>query len=689
MSNEKSLDLYHDEVTELLQTMEKNLINLEKNPGSYELIDDIFRVLHTIKGSGSMFGLDRIAGFTHEVETIFDLIRKKIIPINREIISLALKAGDHIGYLLDNPDAPVTVDEKSILNSFKNIHGEPAVAQKKKEPPGIQNEEKELKVFRINFRPEREILLRGTSIYPLFNELAGLGEMLVIPVYDEIPDIQSIDPELCYLSWTIILTTGKTVNDIKDVFIFVEDYCELDIEQIYYTQDETEVNYKKIGEILLENGKITEPQINEILNDGRKFGRIAVDKGFVSEDAIETALDEQKEFKKAIKTKKDHDETSTIRVKYRKLDDLVNYIGELVTLEAQISDYSRKNYNQDLNLLTESLGRLTSVLRDNAMELRMIPIEETFSGIYRLVRDLSKSLGKEVSLLTSGGETELDKTIIDELKDPLIHIVRNAIDHGIEPPDIRKKSGKPSTGTITISVFNEGSNVVIRISDDGAGLDKEKIRLKALETGLINPADIMTEKETINLVFLPGFSTAAKTTEISGRGVGMDIVKRNIENLRGTIGIESGKNEGTTIIIKIPLTLAIIDGLLMNIGDEKYILNLSLISECLDFTNDTDEKTGGRNIINLRGDTVPFISLRNIFGIGGGRPEIQQMVIINIENKKIGLIVDNIIGQHKVVLKSIGRVFNKMDEISGATILGDGTIALVLDANKIYNRQIK
>ncbi|HOV13330.1 MAG TPA: chemotaxis protein CheA, partial [Spirochaetota bacterium] len=675
--------------------IEIDSLELEKNPDDGDLIDSIFRSLHTIKGSGSMFGAKNIADFTHEVETVFDLIRKNELKINKEIINLTLEAKDYINYLLENIENDNVTVNTNLLNSFRKLNPKHKEENKLESINNTISEKKSdnksINTYRIFFKPIKEIFLRGVNLFLIFKEINELGDALVMPQSDDLPDFDNFNPELCYYYWTIILSTTKSIDDIKDVFIFVEDYSEITVEEIDNPNniDLSNEGYKKIGEILLERNEITREQIEEILKLDKPFGQIAVEKGIISEDKIQSALDEQSQIKKIRNKRKELEDVATIRVNYNKLDDLVNLVGELVTLQAQFTQYSLTHKTPQYILMIENLERLTQELRDHSMDLRMIPISETFDSLNRLVRDLSQNLAKSVNLVTFGNDTELDKNIIDSLKDPLVHIVRNCIDHGIETPDIRESLGKNKSGTITISAQHEGANVLIKIEDDGAGLNRERILSKALEKGLIRKDDNLTDQQIYELIFLPGFSTAQTTTEISGRGVGMDIVKKNIEHLRGTIQLSSQHGAGTTISLLIPLTLAIIDGLLVNVGSDYFILNLSIIDECFDFTKKDKENSNGKNVINIRGEMIPFIELRNLYKIEEPKPAIEQLAVTKINNEKVGIVVDNILGQHQTVVKSIGKLFSPIEEISGATILGDGTVALVLDVSRIYQNEVK
>jgi two-component system chemotaxis sensor kinase CheA len=443
-----------------------------------------------------------------------------------------------------------------------------------------------------------------------------------------------------------------------------------------------EWGHKRIGEILIERGDITPEELAKVLGQKKLLGELLVESGIVQPGKIESALGEQK-FIRELQEKKRGAEVAAIKVAPEKLDILVNLVGELVTVQALLSQTALSIKDPRLAAIAEEVERLTAELRDNTMNIRMLPIGSTFSKFKRLVRDLSKELGKEIEIVTEGAETELDKTVIDKLNDPLVHLIRNSIDHGIEMPDARADKGKPRKGTIHLSALHSGANVLIKIADDGDGLDVAAIRKKAVEKSLIAADAEMTEKEIFLLIFEPGFSTAANITNVSGRGVGMDVVKKAIESLRGGIDIESSRGRGTTITLRLPLTLAIINGLLVRIAADHYVFPLASVNECIELTAETREAAYGRNLANVRNRIVPYIRLREHFNIDGELPEIEQIVITESGDMRVGFAVDSVIGGHQTVIKSLGNYYRDVEGISGATILGDGTVALILDIPKL------
>jgi two-component system chemotaxis sensor kinase CheA len=718
MSNsEQHKAAYKEEAYELLAELETSLLELEENSGDAELIGRIFRALHTIKGSGSMFGFDDIVEFTHEVETSFDMVRNGLLPVTKELIDLTLSSRDYIKILLDKPEAADKQKAGEIINSLKKLSPKTIMPDEEKNSPATlsakRNGSEKNVTYRIRVRPPLDIFTRGINPTLLINELHGLGECSIVAQTDTIPHIVDIDPESCYTYWDIILTTDLGINAIKDVFIFIEDDCELDIYIIddgrradeesaqsmlkniftrrgYVTREDLErisAPHKRIGEILVERGDLTEEDIKKALRNQKPIGEMLVKAGMVDAGKVESALAEQQHIKE-IKLKEQQkeqpaDSASSIRVASDKLDSLVNLVGEMVTVQARLSQASAYRSDPELLSISEEVERLTAELRDQTMSIRMLPIGTTFSKFKRLVRDLSKELGKEIELTTEGAETELDKTVIEKLNDPMVHLIRNCIDHGIETPDIRSRIGKPVQGMLHLSARHSGAYVLIEIMDDGAGLDADAIRAKAVEKGMITPDAELTEKEIYSLILAPGFSTAKTITNVSGRGVGMDVVKRAIDNLRGSIGITSQKGVGTTITLKLPLTLAIIEGLLVKISEEYFVLPLSVVEECVELTRQDIANAHGRHLANVRGQIVPYIRLREQFTINGKQPEIEQIVIVGIEGRRVGFVVDNVVGEHQTVIKTLGRVYKDIEGISGATILGDGTVALILDIQKL------
>ncbi|MEG3638400.1 chemotaxis protein CheA [Magnetococcus sp. PR-3] len=690
MSVEIDTSAFTEEAYELLSELEDSLLELEENPTDMDLIGRVFRAMHTIKGSGAMFGFDEVAEFTHDVETVFDKAREGAIPVTKELIDLTLAARDQIRSILDEAGGGDPSDKdnaqriilglRALLPGSETSSDSPA-----NEEPVLEDAEEELEgglhTFRIRFKPDANIFMTGTNPLLLVEEIMELGSTKIIGISDSIPPLAEMDPEQCHTNWEVFLTTDQGEEAIKDVFIFVEDECDLNIRRIDREEDvDDQADVKRLGDLLVERGDIDKDTLESITNP---LGDRLVQAGLVSKGQVDAALTEQKVVKEKQATNKVREQAASVRVPSDKLDQLVDLVGELVTVQARLNQTAHSEANHDLQLIAEEVERLTSELRDNTMSIRMLAIGTTFNKFKRLVRDLSKELGKQIELTTSGADTELDKTVIDQLNDPLVHIIRNSIDHGVEGPEERKALGKEAAGTVHLSAEHSGASVLIRITDDGAGLDANRLRTKAIEKGQL-PADLeITDKEAYQLIFGAGFSTAAKITNVSGRGVGMDVVRKSIDALRGSVDVDSELGKGTSITLKLPLTLAIIEGLLVQIHDEYFVLPLAAVEECVELTRTDVANTHGRQVINVRGHIVPYIRLRERFDIGGHPPDVEQIVISEVEGQQMGFVVDHVIGQHQTVIKSLGKGFKHPDEFSGATILGDGTVALIIDLSKM------
>ncbi|MCK4911891.1 MAG: chemotaxis protein CheA, partial [Thermodesulfovibrionales bacterium] len=671
-------ETYREEAYELLSELEESLLHLEENKDDMETVSRVFRALHTIKGSGSMFGFDNIASFTHNIENFYELIRNGERKVTKELIDLTLEARDFINTMLDASTSDDGFYDESageeILSSLIRLMPDQmapdAAAGEGGDVPKDGDHVPQEVTYRITFKPDPVLFSRGINPIYLFDELRCMGRHYIAAHVSNIPTLDELDPEACYTSWDIILTTAMGIDTIRDVFIFVEDDAEISIDVIdeggMFTED---ADYKKLGVILIERGSITKEELESVVAGKKRIGALLVDSGLVEESTVESALCEQKLVKDIKKTRHAQSVASTIRVASEKLDRLVNLVGELVTVQARLSQTSLERKDPALTGIAEVVERLTSELHDNTMSIRMVPIGTTFTKFKRLVRDLGDELGRSVNLIASGGETELDKTVIERLNDPLVHLIRNSMDHGIEPPDIREAVGKDRNGTINIKASHSGADVLIEISDDGAGLDEQAIRSKAIEKGIITAETDLSRHEMHNLIFSAGFSTASRVTDVSGRGVGMDVVTRSIDALRGVVEVDSRKGSGTTIRLRIPLTLAIIEGLLVQLGPNSYVLPLSSVKQCVEITAKEIKAAHGRNLVNVRGEMVPYIRLRDRFAINGDRPEREQVVIAVVSDLRVGFAVDNVIGEHQTVIKSLSRVYKNVRGISGATIL--------------------
>jgi len=672
------------EAEELLSGVEDAVLDLEENPGDQEAVNRLFRAMHTIKGSGAMFGFDTVSEFTHHVETVLDNVRNGTVPVSKTLIDLILVSRDRITAMLAEANAggpPVDPREgEEIIASLKALlcsdGTEPPVEESSKEAPeevfvsAAPAPENEV-VYRIRISPDPDIFSTGMDPVMLLYDLADMGKCCVVAQTEKVPDLENFSPESCYLFWDVILTTTKSVNAVKDVFIFVEDDCEIVIE----TVEEKVITSQEVSAPRL--GDIERKTLDEEFDTHKKIGERLVESGELSKEKLKSALTEQTIVAKMHKSSA----ASTVRVPSDRLDKLINLVGELVITQARLTQVTSNREDTQLGESVEEIERLTGELRDSVLNIRMMPIGTIFNKFRRLVRDLSSQLNKEIELVTQGAETELDKTVLERLDDPLVHLIRNSLDHGVEPPEVREQTGKPQKGTIVLSAAHKGTNVVITIEDDGAGLNAEAIRQKAVERGLIPEHAEISDKKIFSQIFAPGVSTVKNVTSVSGRGVGMDVVKRTIESLRGRIDIDSVPGEWTKVTLILPLTLAIINGLLVRIEDDFFVLPLMSVEECVEIKSKEVEMINGRNILNVRGEMVPYIRLRDRFYMGNRRPEREHVVITDINNSRIGFVVDHVIGGHQTVIKPLGPAFKGIKNVSGATILGDGTVALILDIN--------
>lgn len=698
MTVEIDTSAFTEEAYELLSELEDSILELEERPGDKDLLDRVFRAMYTIKGSGAMYGFEAVAEFTHEVETVLDVARNGGIAVSKRLIDLTLQARDQIRVILDASLGGEAADEEKSQRIIAGLRALTAGGEEDAVPASSSTPDSQAPpaapaapaasdgaggphTYRIRFRPHPDIFANGTNPLLLVDELREMGACRVVALTDTLPDLEALDPERCYTGWELFLTTDQREDDIRDVFIFVEDDGNLNIRLL---DREDALNdpgdVKKLGEVLVERGDIEKSQLDKLL---QPLGDRLVASGAVSADKVKAALTEQKVLREVKEQKKQADAVASVRVPSDRLDKLVNLVGELVTVQARLTQTAANLNDHDLQVIGEEVERLTNELRDSTMSIRMLPIGTTFSKFKRLVRDLSKELGKQIELTTEGAETELDKTVIDQLNDPLVHIIRNSIDHGVELPDAREAVGKSRVGRILLSAQHSGANVLIRIEDDGKGLDPDMLRRKAVEKGTLSPDVVLSDKEAFQLIFGAGFSTAKTVTNVSGRGVGMDVVRRSIDALRGTIDVDSTLGVGSTITLKLPLTMAIISGLLVKVGGGFFVLPLSVVEECVELSAQDVAKAHGRHIINVRNAIVPFIRIRDRFAMTGQPPAVEQIVILELNAKRIGFVVDFVVGQHQTVIKSLGKSFEHSDEFSGATILGDGTVALILDLDKM------
>ncbi|MEM1406510.1 MAG: chemotaxis protein CheA [Bacteroidota bacterium] len=663
--------IFIQEATELLGELEEALLIFEKDLTDRASIERIFRVMHTLKGSSAMFGFTRVNDFTHELEYIYDALREGTLTTTPEILELTLQSVDHLKILIDDPESQ---DEKladaqaMLLEKIKKFTTGNVVSEMVKDELPVHES---LSTYYISFKPFKDLLKNGSNPMYLLEDLLELGKGLAFPAINDLPELEKLALTDCHTSFEVILETSCPLPEIEDVFLFVEGAADISIELI-------------VDRPALNNQVEATFQAEDPLN--RPFG---IDR--VSQVINEARLEqnESQSISKAQKntsTVENKNAINSIRVSSEKLDALMNQISELVTTQARLSMLVNGLEIAELGAVTEGMGKITRNLRDNAFSICLIPIDTLVIRFQRLVRDLSKELGKNIELVTEGTDTELDKSIIEKLSDPLLHLMRNCIDHGIEHSDVRKELGKNERGTIKIEAYNSGTNVFIKLSDDGAGIDLEKVRQRAIDKQIISEDVELTEQETYQLLFKAGFSTAVELSDISGRGVGMDVVKRGIEDLQGDVVIESEKGKGTSFIIRLPLTLSIIDGLLVEIGENTYVIPLHLVDKCYEIPAALLMNVNQQLVLD--GKRMPVFHLREALHCETPSPKLNQVIKIKFLNEEVGISVDTIIGEHQVVLKPMGTMYKNQEEFSGATILGDGTVALVFDINKLLKKLI-
>lgn len=683
-------EIFREEARELLEELETSLIGLENDPSDRSLVDTAFRALHTIKGSGTMFDLTDLVSFAHDLESAFVIIRDHSLTVNQRIIDLTLAATDHLSALVEErPIEPEEHQEASkIVRALEEVVGasgstdrsveESPGSAESKQSPGT-DDSRTLQLFRVEYRPSLHTFVRGTNPLALIQELRETGDVLILGYVSNIPALDAYDPEACYLAWDFLVTTTQPRRSIEDVFMFVDEESDLDIALVEPGE------YRRIGEILVDRGDLTERELEALLADRPPLGEVLVQEGVVSQESVRSALEEQKWASQFAGTEKSGsavgpESISTIKVRTDRLDHLVNLVGELVSLQAQISLRAQQGTDREMLAHAEQLERLVRESRELSMELHMVPVETLFSPFRRLVRDLAKELGREVRLELAGTETELDKNVVESLRDPLLHIVRNSIDHGIEPPEVRKERGKPPAGRLIMRAGYTGALVTIRVEDDGAGINEDKVLERARERGIVEASETLSVAQIHDLIFAPGFSTSETATQVSGRGVGMDVVRRNVENLNGAVTLTSERGYGTTVELRIPLTLAIVEGLLAEVSEQYFLINLAYIRECIDGASLS--RTRNQNMFDFRGQIVPIIDLADLFGLGEAKPE-SPVVVVQAGETIVGLAVDALHDNHQSVVKSLGKIFSNVEGLSGAVFLGDGTPALMLDIERI------
>jgi two-component system chemotaxis sensor kinase CheA len=707
MNLDEALQTFITESRELLEEMENALLNVDIAGDQSEAINAIFRAAHTIKGSAGLFSLDHIVAFTHVVESLLDEVRDCRVVLNDEMIVLLLSCCDYLSGMTDALAAgkldadPDTAPEGEMLLQQLRRHmecpAEPAAAAVAvQSEPGVQRIDQERgdsDYWHISLRFGRGVLQNGMDPIAFLRYLAKLGRVVgIATVPDALPAAEEMDAELCYLGFEIAFDSSADRDAIAGVFEFVQDDCEIRI-----IPPHSKVSHyvgliralpeqaARLGEILVRCGSVTAHELAGALDHQsrqqaakednadnspqQQLGSILVDGGNVPPVVVEAALAKQKQV-----SDQKAQESRSIRVDSDKLDRLIDLVGELIIAGARASMIGQKIQNTELLECTSTLTGLVEDVRDAALELRMVKIGATFNRFQRVVHDVARELGKDIGLIVDGEDSELDKTVVEKIGDPLMHLVRNAMDHGIESAEARVAAGKPAKGMIKLNAFHDSGSIVIEVSDDGGGLRKEKILAKAVERGLVEADRKLSDSEIYNLIFEAGFSTAEKITNLSGRGVGMDVVKRNITALRGSVDVGSKEGAGTTVTVRLPLTLAIIDGFLVQVGGSVFVIPLDMIEECIEYATEP-----GQDYCNLRGQVLPLVRLRALFRIDGAATRRESIVVLKFGNQRAGLVVDTLLGEFQTVIKPLSPLFSEVKCISGSTILGSGEVALILD----------
>jgi two-component system chemotaxis sensor kinase CheA len=697
------------ESRELLQMMEDNLLQMEENGGDPETINAIFRAAHTIKGGAGVIDCKFVVEFTHVLENVLDEMRSGTIKSSPELAEVLLECSDHLGALMgcveseSEPDDDANKVSHTLREKLQRYLGKTSAASKDvalSEPKvhASGGGEMETDNWHISLRFGPDVLRKGMDPASFLRYLAELGQIVHLTTLpDAIPEADEMDAESCYLGFEISYQSDADKSRIESVFDFVRDDCLIHIwpphsklADFIRSIDELPEDPMRLGEILIKCGALTQKELDLALNaqadqeqeEGTasqpKIGDVLVNQGSVTAEVVDAAAVKQNKVaeKKTL-------ESQLIRVPAAKLDQLIDLVGEMVIASAGANMLARKSGETGLVESTSVISMLVEQIRDSALQLRMVQIGETFTRFQRVVRDTSRELGKDIELVISGSEAELDKSVVEKLGDPLMHLVRNALDHGIEPPEVRAARGKPAKGTLRLNAYHESGAIAIEITDDGAGMNREKILNKAREREIIGPNQTLTDSEIFGLIFEPGFSTADKITNISGRGVGLDVVKRNITALRGSVEVESREGEGSTFRIRLPLTLAIIDGFLVGVGKSSYVIPLGTVVECIELSEKDRAETVNRQYINLRGGVLPFVRLREQFEISERGGKRENIVVVQYAGQKIGLVVDELMGEFQTVIKPLGSIFKHIKGIGGSTILGSGDVALILDVQSL------
>ena len=703
MNLDAALQTFIAESRELLESMEEALLRIEQTPDDADTLNAIFRTAHTIKGSAGLFGLDDIVAFTHVAESVLDKVRSGELRVAAELVALLLASGDHMNELVDNAvdggqlKASVRAAGQTLIDQLNAYLGiEAAHVSSAQVPVAYElphasegGNQVETDLWHISLRFGPDVYRSGMDPLSFIRYLGTLGDIHhMLTLFNNMPAAQAMDPESCYLGFEISFKSSTDKATIEGAFDFVRENCQIRIlpprskitEYLQLIADMPGEELR-VGEMLVRCGTLTPLELELALSlqrtedtaSPRPIGEVMVDAELVPPPVVAAALEKQRQVKE-----NRNSEANLIRVDAEKLDQLINLVGELIIAGAGTTLVAQRAGVPELLEATATLSRLVEEVRDSALTLRMVQIGGTFNRFQRVVRDVSKELGKDIELVISGADTELDKTVVEKIGDPLTHLVRNSMDHGIEAADVRLARGKPAKGMLKLNAYHDSGSIVIEVSDDGGGLNRERILKKAIERGLVNENAVLSDKEVYNLIFEAGFSTADVISNLSGRGVGMDVVRRNIEALRGTVSLDSVEGQGSMVRIRLPLTLAIIDGFLVGVGKATYVIPLDMVVECIEL-NPADHDASDKRYLNLRGEVLPYRRLREHFEVQGQTTRRENIVVVRYGAEKAGLVVDRLMGEFQTVIKPLGSIFQHLHGIGGSTILGSGEVALILD----------
>lgn len=700
-----------EEAQDNLRQFEQGLLAMEQDPGDAEAVNSAFRAAHTIKGGAGLFGFQAVVGFTHEVESVLDRMRDGLLAVTEPGMALLLQGRDQMERLVHavrdgtEGNAELEAISQRLGEQLRQLRGGSAGAAATA-PPGDSSpasDDEGSGVWHLSLRLGVDALRNGLDPMSFIRYLDTLGEVEGIRTLTEaVPELLLLDPEGCCLGFEIRLRSPADRQTIVDVFEFLQDDCELEV----LAPDAGAADYQR----LLAQRAADEPAREALLAHWQALGLARLLETAESEGCSQpavadspapaatsvaprppaTAARAEERRGGARDRRAGSEESRFIRVRADKLDHLIDLIGELVIASSGAQVAAQQERSTRFGEAAQRIHDLVQEARDGALGLRMVPIGETFSRFQRVVRDVSKELGKDVALQITGGDTELDKSMVETIADPLMHLVRNSLDHGLETAEDREAAGKPGQGTLALHAYHESGNVIIEVSDDGRGLNRDRILAKAVERELVSPDSVLDDEQVYRLIFEPGFSTAAQVTNLSGRGVGMDVVKRNVESLRGQIKVASTPGRGATMQIRLPLTLAIIDGFLTQVAGVSYVLPLEIVAECIETPPGFElGERGACGCFDLRGEVVPYIDLRRCFGHDGARPTRQSLIVVHSTDSRIGLLVDRLLGEYQTVIKPLGSIFQHLEGIAGSTILGSGEVALILDVASLERYQVR